>query len=176
MWCQKDLIFEFTDQEDVTITDLLHLSTAGGTEPATNRTWPDIANAMNSGATSRKYNHRSIYARYTLYLAPGCTQESREIGLHAAGLVGASENLPFPQLSQLQQSSGNVIEWERERLPPLQRENPGPPPLRRVAEPFVERLVVGPPRSFEENMRNRKAEGGVEGGGLRWKGKGKAGD
>jgi hypothetical protein len=131
---------------------------------------------MNSGATSRKYNHRSIYARYTLYLAPGCAQENIEIALHAAGLVGASENLPFPQLSQLQQGSGNVIERERKRLPPLQRGNPGPPPLRRAAEHFVERLVVGRPRSFEENMRERKAEGEVEGGGLRWKGKGWAGD
>jgi hypothetical protein len=43
--------------------------------------------------------------------------------------------------------------------------NPSPPPLRRAAEPFVEKLVVGPPRSCEENMRNRKAEG-----------KGRAGD
>jgi hypothetical protein len=46
-------------------------------------------------------------------------------------------------------------------LPPLQRGNPGPPPpLRRAAEPFVERLVVGTPRSFEENMRKGKGKAG----------------
>ena len=169
MWCQKDLVFEFTEQDDAIIISLLNLSTAGGTEPATNRTWLAIASAMNEGPNSRKYNYRSICARWTLYLKPGCTQESREKALHAAGIIGASGNRLFPQLSQLQHGSGDM--WERERLPPLQRWNAGLPPLRRAAEPFVEELVVGPPKPFEVNTRKRKAEGEMDGGDLRRQGK-----
>jgi hypothetical protein len=71
MWCNKDLVFEFTDQEDTLILSLLHRQTAGGSEPLTNRTWLDIAKAMNKASNGRKYKHRSIYARYTLYLKPG---------------------------------------------------------------------------------------------------------
>lgn len=65
--------------------------------------------------------------------------------LDAAGIEGASgsENNLFPQLEQLQlqlqRDDGDVIEEQRERLPPPQQGNSGLPPLKREARQAMER-------------------------------------
>jgi hypothetical protein len=147
MWCQKDLVFELQTKK-MLLSSPSYIYTQGGTELTSNQTWLEIANAMNAEASNgRKCCHRSIYARYSLFLAPGITHESRKKVLDAAA------GKAFPQL-QLQGDDGDVIEGQRERLTPLQQGNPALVPLKTEAKPVMESgVVLGPSRSFEENER-----------------------
>jgi hypothetical protein len=120
MWCPKDLVFEFTDREDAIAIRLLNLHTANGTEPATNRTWLDIASAMNAEPSDgREYNHRSINTRYFLHLAPRSSQESREKSPTRCRTCRRFRESPFPEaFRRFSRALGMQLSGSGERLPP----------------------------------------------------------